>query len=188
MGRGRTGWQQRGLMLSVRLCLSSALGVLHRSFHGKCTGTDYHRLERERARETGASRVWVCDQKMSVTVSSLQIPDYAFPLLYHIPYLFTLVFSRFAITYAALWRKKLAWINCLTFPHHQHPLRVGVLKPHHRVLVSTSPVTDFHQDIPGTSMRPDLEASANTALCCALCVQRFTTAEATWTAQEEAIL
>lgn len=45
------GGQRRGLMLSVRLCLSSALGVLHRSFHGKCTGTDYHRLERERASE-----------------------------------------------------------------------------------------------------------------------------------------
>lgn len=47
------GGQLRGLMLSVRLCLSSALGVLHRSFHGKCTGTDYHRLARERARERG---------------------------------------------------------------------------------------------------------------------------------------
>lgn len=51
---GLGGWvQQRGLMLSVRLCLSSALRVLHRSFHGKCTGTDYHRLERERAGERG---------------------------------------------------------------------------------------------------------------------------------------
>lgn len=52
-GFGREGVQGRGLMLSVRLCLSSALRVLHRSFHGKCTGTDYHRLERERARERG---------------------------------------------------------------------------------------------------------------------------------------
>lgn len=79
----RWGWgvggQRRGLMLSVRLCLSSALGVLHRSFHGKCTGTDYHRLERERAREKGAGRAWVCIQKMSSRVSSLQIPDYAHP-------------------------------------------------------------------------------------------------------------
>lgn len=49
------GGQQMGLMLSVRLCLSSALRVLHRSFHGKCTGTDYHRLERERARERRGS-------------------------------------------------------------------------------------------------------------------------------------
>lgn len=39
-------------MLSVRLCLSSALRALHRSFHGKCTGTDYDRLEREGGRET----------------------------------------------------------------------------------------------------------------------------------------
>lgn len=35
-----------GALLSVRLCLSSALQTLHRSFHGKCTGTDYRRLER----------------------------------------------------------------------------------------------------------------------------------------------
>lgn len=69
-------------MLSVRLCLSSALRVLHRSFHGKCTGTDYHRLEREREREKGGvrgGRAWFCSQKMSSRVSSLQIPDYAHP-------------------------------------------------------------------------------------------------------------
>lgn len=82
---GRGGGQWRGLMLSVRLCLSSALGVLHRSFHGKCTGTDYRRLERERAseweREKGwrGGRVWFCSQKMSSRVSRLQIPDYAHP-------------------------------------------------------------------------------------------------------------
>lgn len=51
-GDGRGG-SRGGLMLSVKLCLSSALRVLHRSFHGKCSGTDYHRLERERARERG---------------------------------------------------------------------------------------------------------------------------------------
>lgn len=50
---GLGGGQLRGLMLSVRLCLSSALGVLDRSFHGKCTGTDYHRLVRERGRGRG---------------------------------------------------------------------------------------------------------------------------------------
>lgn len=65
---------------------------------------------RESEREKGGWLVWVCDQKMSVRVSSLQIPDYALPLLYHIPYLFTLEFSRFLfeITYAALWGKNLS--------------------------------------------------------------------------------
>lgn len=43
--RGRQGGR---LMLSVGLCLSSELGVLHRSFHGECTGTDYGPLQRER--------------------------------------------------------------------------------------------------------------------------------------------
>lgn len=75
----------KGLMLSVRLCLSSALQVLHRSFHGKCTGTDYRWLERVRKRERGeggdwrGGRAWFCSQKMSSGVSSLQIPDYAHP-------------------------------------------------------------------------------------------------------------
>ena len=59
MARGGGGfWEEGqgwGLMLSVKLCLSSALRVLHRSFHGECTGTDYHRLERERGRKSG---VW----------------------------------------------------------------------------------------------------------------------------------
>lgn len=45
------------LMLSVGLCLSSALAVLHRSFHGGCTGTDYHQLERQQAGEKEAC--WV---------------------------------------------------------------------------------------------------------------------------------
>lgn len=47
-------------MLSVRLCLSSALQVLHRSFHGKCTGTDYRWLERvrKRERERGGLEGW----------------------------------------------------------------------------------------------------------------------------------
>lgn len=44
-------------MLSVGLCLSSALGVLHRSFHGDCTGTDYGRLQRERADRRAAALV-----------------------------------------------------------------------------------------------------------------------------------
>lgn len=66
-------------MLSVRLCLSSALRVLHRSFHGKCTGTDYRRLEREGERERRGGRARFCSQKMSSRVSSLQIPDYAHP-------------------------------------------------------------------------------------------------------------
>lgn len=52
-GGGKGG----GLMLSVRLCLSSALAVLHRSFHGGCTGTDYRQLEREQAGEKEAC--WV---------------------------------------------------------------------------------------------------------------------------------
>lgn len=54
-------------MLSVKLCLSSALAVLHRSFHGKCTGTDYHRLERERARERGLAGLglWSEDERQS---------------------------------------------------------------------------------------------------------------------------
>lgn len=55
-GKGRGG-EGGGLMLSVRLCLSSALAVLHRSFHGGCTGTDYRQLEREQAGEKEAC--WV---------------------------------------------------------------------------------------------------------------------------------
>lgn len=75
------GGAAKELMLSVRLCLSSALQVLHRSFHGKCTGTDYRWLERvrKRERERGGSEGWFCSQKMSSRVSSLQIPDYAHP-------------------------------------------------------------------------------------------------------------
>lgn len=37
-------------MLSVRLCLSGASRAERGSFHGKCTGKDYQRLEREAGR------------------------------------------------------------------------------------------------------------------------------------------
>lgn len=40
-------------MLSARHCLSTALPVLHRSFHGECTGTDYRGLEGASERESG---------------------------------------------------------------------------------------------------------------------------------------
>lgn len=58
MGSGEEGWRGgvKELMLSVRLCLSRALRVLHRSFHGKCTGTDYCWLKRERGRERDVER------------------------------------------------------------------------------------------------------------------------------------
>lgn len=88
---GRKGAERKvagGALLSVRLCLSSALWILHRSFHGKCTGTDYRCLERvsKRNREGGGGRgasrgwrIWFCSQKMSSRVCSFQIPDYAHP-------------------------------------------------------------------------------------------------------------
>lgn len=72
----KRGAGERWLILSVRLCLSSVLGVLHHMFHGKCTGADYHGLEREREgkSEKGFVQAWDCVQKMSSRVSILRNP------------------------------------------------------------------------------------------------------------------
>lgn len=70
------GGGERQIILSVRLCLSSVSGILHHMFHGKCTGADYHRLEREREgkSEKGFVQAWVSVQKMSSRVSILRNP------------------------------------------------------------------------------------------------------------------
>jgi len=108
LARAGVRWVDGGrrLMLSVRLCLSTALRVLHHSFHGKCTETDYRRLERVRKKKGrgggGAAagpgfvvRRWAAEWAASKSLI-MHTPTIAthYPPIYSL-YLFTLAFSRF---------------------------------------------------------------------------------------------
>lgn len=106
-GKGlRFWWRLRRLVLSVRQCLSTALPVLHRSFHGDCTGTDYRGLEgasegESRGVDGGADgsrfvvRRWAAEWAASKSLI-MHTPTIAahYPPIYSL-YLFTLAFSRF---------------------------------------------------------------------------------------------
>lgn len=109
-------------MLSVRLCLSSALRVLHRSFHGKCTGTDYRWLERESEGLGGVAgsgfvvRRWAAEWADSKSLI-MHTPTPYYPLIYLL-YLFTLAFSKFFSVHTFISSPVLYKISCLSPNKH----------------------------------------------------------------------